>query len=229
MGYGSLQDWCANEGSLELRVERPGTLALDIGCPTSTYGLSFQELPAGQDRDQVFDWPVTLQTSEGWPPDAYVGAHGIGDILVQVVAPTAEEAQAILGTVRAIGPEGDPNGCPVDKGSYPVVLGDSMAVCRYDAARPAEQSELLTGDEVSRAVKALRDAPATEGPGCTADDGSDKQFIRLSSSAADAAIDLKCGCAHRRRGDRTGHPRRPLLGAFAGLGWFRSGRRLTTV
>jgi hypothetical protein len=197
-GYGSLEDWCADGGQLEPRVERPGGISLDIKCATSTYGLSFQELPAGQDRDQVFDWPVALQTSEGWPPDAYVGAHGIGDTLVEVVAPTAEQAQAILGTVRAIGPEGDANGCTSQRGEAPPgdVPEGSMTVCRYGDDGLLEQSEVLTGDDAERAVAALSAAPTIpEGlGGCPHDATEAGPIVRLRTAAIHANVDLGGDC-----------------------------------
>jgi hypothetical protein len=189
-GYGSLEDWCADGGQLEPRVERPGGVSLDIKCATSTYGLSFQELPPGQDRDQVFDWPVTLQRSKGWPPDAYVGAHGIGDVLVQVVAPTAEQAQAILGTVHPI--EGaDLNGCPVDTQTTLVLHVGSMSVCRYDDLARLEQSELLTGSDVDAAEAALDAAPDGFETYCPR-----RRFqgeIRMVSADVTAGVDLGCG------------------------------------
>jgi hypothetical protein len=191
-GYGSLETWCADGGAMTPRVQRPGGVTLDIKCETSTYGLSFQELPPGQDRDQVFDWPVTLQTSEGWPPDAYVGAHGIGNVLVEVVMPTAEQAQEVLGTVHAI--EGvDLNGCRVS-GSAPEPPNDGMSVCRYDGSGQLEQSELLTGGDVGRAEEALAAAPDVEAPACLTYEAPPRRlFIRLSSRAVDAVIDLGCG------------------------------------
>jgi hypothetical protein len=189
-GYGSLESWCADGGQLEPRVERPGGVSPAIGCATSTYGLSFQELPPGQDRDEVFDWPVTLQTSEGWPPDAYVGAHGIGDVLVEVIAPTAEQAQAILGTVRALGPEGDPNGCPLDARTTAGPPPGRMSVCRYDASGALEHSELLTGTDKDAAEAALEAAPDATATDC---DAEPSQTVRLATEAEDAQIDLSCG------------------------------------
>ncbi len=194
-GYGSLQDWCASGGEPEPRVERPGGISLLIQCATSTYGLSFQELPPGQDRDQEFDWPVALQTSEGWPPDAYVGAHGIGDVLVQVTAPSEQQAREILATVRAIGPEGDVNGCPVDAGSDPVVPGHVMAVCRYDEAGALEQSERLDADEAASAEEAIGSAPydTRRGPLCPSPHAP-TTTIRMVSSAMDATVTFGGSC-----------------------------------
>jgi hypothetical protein len=196
-GYGSLEDWCVSGPQLEPRVERPGGISLDIKCPSSTYGLSFQELPPGQDREQVFDWPVALQTSKGWPPDAYVGAHGIGDIMVEVVAPTAEQAQAILGTVHAIGPQGDLNGCTSSRGEAPPqdVPDGGMRLCRYDDRGLLEQSELLSGDDVARASAALEAAPEIpDGEACPRDVTTVVPVVRLHTADIHANVDLGGDC-----------------------------------
>jgi hypothetical protein len=193
-GWGSLEDWCADGGQLEPRVERPGGVSLDIKCATSTYGLSFQKLPPGQDRDQVFDWPVALQTSKGWPPDAYVGAHGIGDVLVEVTAPTAEQAQAILGTVRPIGPQGDPNGCTSSRGEAPPVevSAAEVRICRYDDRGLLEQSELLSGDDAGRAAAAVEAAPVI--PDCPRNVTTIVPLVRLKAPGISANVDLGGDC-----------------------------------
>ena len=49
--------------------------------------------------------------------------------------------------MRAIGPEGDPNGCPVDMGSYPVVARRLHGGLPLRRGGQLQQSELLTGDE----------------------------------------------------------------------------------
>ncbi|HEX5090796.1 MAG TPA: hypothetical protein VFV89_23505 [Nocardioides sp.] len=196
-GHGSLEDWCADGGRLEPRVERPGGLRLDIKCETSTYGLSFQQLPPGQDRDQVFDWPVTLQTSKGWPPDAEVGAHGIGDVLVEVTAPTSEQAQAILGTVRPIGPEGDPNGCMSSRGEAPPAVPNGLLrICRYDAEGLLEQSETLTGSDPGAVIAALEAAPAIDAKASCPDAANGPQpVVRLLAPTIHADVDLGGDCA----------------------------------
>jgi hypothetical protein len=197
-GYGSLEDWCADGGQLEPRVERPGGVRLDIKCETSTYGLSFQQLPPGQDRDQVFDWPVALQTSKGWPPHAEVGAHGIGDVLVEVIAPTSEQAQAILATVRPIGPEGDPNGCTSSRGEAPPIeVPDGlMRICRYDDQGLLEQSEMLTASEAGEATAALEAAPAIDPKAtCPEDVATVEPIVRMRTSQIHANVDLGGDCA----------------------------------
>jgi hypothetical protein len=194
-GWGSLEDWCADGGQLEPRVERPGGVSLDIKCATSTYGLSFQQLPPGQDRDQVFDWPVTLQTSKGWPPDAYVGAHGIGDVLVEVTATTPEAALAVLATVREIGSTGDPNGCPSSSLALVRPVGDGMSVCRYDESGLLEQSELLDADDAGTAEQAIRTASldARRGPPCIRPHAP-TTTIRMVSSDFDATVTFGGSC-----------------------------------
>jgi len=196
--YGSLEDWCADGGQLEPRVARPGAVSLDIRCATSTYGVSFQQLPSGQDRDQVFDWPVTLQTSKGWPPDAYVGAHGIGDVLVEVTAKTPEEAQAVLATVHPIGREGDPNGCTSSRGEAPPaeVANDAMRICRYDDAGLLEQSETLSASDTAAAMAALEAAPELDPKASCPDDAVQSDpIVRLHTAQFHANVDLGGDCA----------------------------------
>jgi hypothetical protein len=192
--YGSLQDWCANGGALEPRVERPGTLAFHIKCATSTYGLRFQTIP---DDNGSFDWPVTLQASKGWPPNAWVGARGIDHVLVEVTGPTRQAAAEVLATVRAIGPEGDPNGCgPRLDGPAPAPPSPGgMSVCRYDAQGDLEQSEVLTGDGADSAEQALRAAPldGRRGPYCSPPHAP-TTTIRLVSSGVDATATFGGDC-----------------------------------
>ena len=93
--------------------------------------------------------------------------------------------------MRAIGPEGDPNGCPVDAGTDPVVPEDAMTVCRYDDAGLLEQSELLSGADLEAAETALQAAPAADRHGLRR-----RTPVRPSgwpSVAEDARIDLSCG------------------------------------
>ena len=65
-----------------------------------------------------------------------------------------------------------------------------MTVCRYDAAGLLEQSELLTGPDLTAAELALWAAPAATATDC---DSPPAQTIRLASVAEDARIDLSCG------------------------------------
>jgi hypothetical protein len=206
-GWGGLQSWCANDGKLEARVERPGGVEPAIGCPTSTYGLSFQQLPPAQDRDPVFDWPVVLQTGQGWPPHAYVGAHGVGDVLVQVTAPTEQEALAVLATVRRIGPDGDPYGCTSSRGEAPplAVPAGAMRICRYDGKGLLEQSEMLSGNDVERAVDALEAAPEIPpDQTCPRNVTEVVPVVRMRTSQLHANVDLggDCPIVHGLDADR---------------------------
>ena len=188
-GYGG-SDWCANEGTLDPpRISRPGELTLNIACsPAQGYGVRFQEI----DNTDDFQWPLVKQSGDNWPSDAYVGARGLGGVLVEVALPDLVLAQQILDSAQH-NDRLDPNGCPVDLQSDPVVRGDSMTVCRYDVSGQLEQSELLTGDEVSRAEEAINDAPAGDARGCPPVLRSDQQVVRLSSLAEDVEVDLGCG------------------------------------
>jgi hypothetical protein len=187
-GYGDLASWCAAGGSLDTpRVNRPGDVAEDILCnPATGYGLTFQPL----DRDDDFEWPVVQQTGDGSPKGAYVGGRAIGGTLVTVVTHDSDEALYILSTMqrnKAL----DPNGCPVYRGSDPVVPGAAMTVCRYDASGLLEQSELLVGADVDAAEAALRGARSATTVGCVPD-VPDAQQIRMASLAEDAEVSLGC-------------------------------------
>jgi hypothetical protein len=140
-------------------VQRPEEVAPAIRCsPESTYGISFQAI----DNNGDFEWPVVTQDPKaGWPPGAYVGGRGIGGVLVMVTAPSQAEGLEVLATMRAIGPEGDLNGCSARRDRAPTVdvPDGAMAVCRYDADGQLEQSELLTGPDAKAAGAALDAAP----------------------------------------------------------------------
>lgn len=193
-GYGTLDQWCVGDEPERPLVERPGgNSTLALCSPGFGHGVRFQTV----DNTDDFEWPLVEQTGDTWAPGTFVGARGRGGVLVEVALPDSALAAKILASVQ-VNVRVDPNGCPVNAESDPVVPGDSMTVCRYDVGGRLQQSELLTGDKVSRAEKALHDAPAGESRGCTAELRSDQQFIRLSSLAEDAEIDLKCGWLTQR-------------------------------
>jgi hypothetical protein len=188
-GYGALDQWCAGDEPERPVVQRPGEASTLAGCGPNAfgYGVWFQAL---EDNEDDFNWPLTQQDPESWPAGAYVGAHGLGGVLVEIALPDIDLAQQILASAR-VNAALDPNGCPVDTTSDPVVPADSMTVCRYDAGGLLEQSELLRGDDAVAAAGALEDAP----PG-SVDCGSGPPsggFVRLASLADDAVVDLT-GC-----------------------------------
>jgi hypothetical protein len=184
--YGPLDQWCADDGLPdEPRVDRPGGAQTDVLCsPASGYGVTFQTI----DNTGDFEWPLVQQSGDTWPSDAYVGARGLGGVLVEVALPDLVLAQQILDSAQH-SDRLDPHGCPVDAGSDPVVPGDTMTVCRYDEAGLLEQSELLSGADLEAAETALQAAPATNSKVCDGDPG---QTIRMASVAEDARIDLSC-------------------------------------
>jgi hypothetical protein len=188
-GYGSLSDWCADQGTLDTpRVERPGTVHLDILCsPGSSYGVTFA--PAQQDG--TVDWPVAEQHSEAWPGGAFVGATTVGDVVVTVAAPDLLTAQGVISSAQR-NERLDPNGCPIDSGSDPVVPAGTMAVCRYDATGLLEQSELLRGHDVDAAQAAVKGASRASDEGCSPDTPGESR-IRLASLTEDAEVSLGCG------------------------------------
>jgi hypothetical protein len=192
--YGSLSAWCAGGGVLEARVERPGIVVPHVKCPTSTYGISFQPL---EDNDEDFQWPVVQQSGGGYPDGAYVGARGIGDVLVWVTAPTQAEGLDVLATMREIGPRGDPYGCTPSRGEAPPVEvpGDEMRICRYDGQGLLEQSELLTGAEAQEAVAALEAAPGVPASrDCFADPALVVPVVRMRTAELHANVDLGGAC-----------------------------------
>ena len=132
--YGTLNQWCADDGLPdEPMVERPGGVQTLVLCtPASGYGVRFQTV----DNTDDFQWPLVKQSGDTWPADAYVGARGLGGVLVEVALPDLALAQEILDSAQH-NESLDPNGCPVDCSSDPVVPGDTMTVCRYDDDRPA--------------------------------------------------------------------------------------------
>ena len=96
------------------------------------------------------------QSGDSWPQGTYVGGRGIGGVLVMVAHRRSPDLAATdPGLDAGRRPEGDPNGCPVDSSSDPVVPGDAMTVCRYDDAGLLEQSELLSGADLKAAELAL--------------------------------------------------------------------------
>jgi hypothetical protein len=189
-GYGGPESWCAGGGSLDTpRVSRPGGVNEDIACtPRTGYGIAFQQI----DNTEDFQWPVVQQDpGAGWPPGAYVGARGIGGVLVTVVATTEPAGLDVLATMHAIGPEGDANGCPIDTQTTPGSPPHGMSVCRYDDLAQLEQSELLTGADVEAAEAALDAAPDGFETYCPRDKFQGE--IRMVSADVTAGIDLGCG------------------------------------
>ena len=124
------------------------------------YGVRFQEV----DNTDDFEWPLVEQSGDTWAPGTFVGARGRGGILVEVALPDSDLAAQILASVQ-VNERLDPNGCPVDSSSDPVVPGDTMTVCRYDDAGLLEQSELLSGADLKAAELALWAAPDASTPG----------------------------------------------------------------
>ena len=185
--HGTLNQWCAEDGLPdEPRVDRPGGVQTLVLCsPGSGYGVRFQAI----DNTDDFQWPLVKQSGDTWPADAYVGARGLGGVLVEVALPDLVLAQEILDSAQHNAAL-DPNGCPVDVRSDPVVPGDSMTVCRYDEAGLLEQSELLRGADLKAAELSLEITPAVTATDC---DAPPAQTIRLSTVAEDAGIDLSCG------------------------------------
>lgn len=186
--YGSLGSWCAGGGSVDTpRVARPGAATEAIACePANGYGVEFTVV----DNQDDLEWPVVQQApGSGWPDGAYVGARGIGGVLVTVVARKSTVASFVLDSMTRNAAL-DPNGCPIDTASDPVVPGDAMTVCRYDAQGLLEQSEVLRASDLDAAEAAVAAARPTSSRDCDTEPG---QTVRLASVAQDAVVDLACG------------------------------------
>ena len=183
--YGAISQWCVGSGELSPPViERPGPSTL-VGClpHENGYGVRFQEI----DNTEDFYWPLAKQGSS-WPADAWVGAHGLGGVLVEISLPDINLAQQILDSAQ-INAALDPNGCPIDDKSDPVVPGDAMSVCTYDGAGQLVNSELLTGSQVQDAEAALDSTESAGNPACTDVSSKDVvQTVRLASIALDATL-----------------------------------------
>lgn len=171
-GYASPTSWCLHP---EPAVRRPADAARSIACSGGPgYGVQFYP-EALYDTDNVPGNLIEVDDARsGW------FGHAIaGDTVVQVFANSQDVAQQVLDSVHRI--EGkDANGCArsadigAQRGDVPVLAGlqsvESLSICRYDVAPGASdgaalvQSELLTGTDATRALKALRGAPMTPNP-----------------------------------------------------------------
>ncbi len=197
--YGPLTTWCSGGGSAtDSRISRPG-VAITIACsPLSSYGVEF----APSNGNDV-QWPVAAQHSDSWPDGAYVGATTRNGVVVTVAARKSTVTQAILDSVQAIGPDGDPNGCTSSPGeARPDVAAGAIAICRYDAEGLLEQSELLTGDDVKAANTRLESARSHRYSIATR--ATRQAVVRMHSVDLDATVDLGGSCAliHGLEGDR---------------------------
>jgi hypothetical protein len=186
--------WCAGGGSLDdATVSRPGGIVEAIGCvPGTGYGVTFQPLDAADGSNQGdFEWPLAQQ-GKGWPKDAYVGAHGVAGVLVQVVVADPKLGQQILDSVQQNSVL-DPDGCPVSADNDPVVPDDDMVVCRYDTDNLLEQSEVLHGADVTAAEAAIAAAPVAAPPSqiCSPVDTSGF-LVRMASVADDVVASAGC-------------------------------------
>jgi len=190
--YGSRSAWCADDGALEPVVERPGGIVPMILCdPGSTYGLTFQEI----DHRDDFQWPIVHQNGSGWPEENVVGARGIGGVLAEVATRTEPEAAAVLDSMRAIGPDGDPNGCLARMlpGANNPPEG-TLSICRYDPDGALEQSEALVGEDAGDAVRALQAAPEAGECADTSTGGQPHGVVLLEASGTTARVDLVPEC-----------------------------------
>jgi len=194
-GYGSLSTWCL-DGATEPGtpvVERPGGVTELILCsrPASGYGVQFidaHDFDALKPHHQV--WQYEAGDPQLYPDGAWLGWERAGAV-VQVVAPSKVEAEAVLGSVTRLGYEqADANGCTPVEYVQGVMWADkgSVQLCRYDIDGRLEQSELLTGQDAADVVEALADAPTGGDQMCT--QLVTGPVIRVTSDQADGRVTL---------------------------------------
>ena len=171
-GYGNLSTWCL-DGATEPGtpvVERPGGTVELILCsgPANGYGAQFGE---GATFDPAKRPGEVWQYQGGdllmFPEGAWLGYQRSDDAVVQVVAPSRDVAEQVLGSFDRV-TDADAHGCsphPVDPAA-PVPSGQ-VRLCRYGVDDWLEQSELLSGQDAADALTALEAAPAKGDRMCT--------------------------------------------------------------
>jgi hypothetical protein len=136
--YGSLDDWCASGGSVTdaPRVERPGGVVATIACPSSAYGVRIGEPPGNP------------------PAGAVVRSASVGGVTLSVVAPDAQVADKVAGSLHEIQGK-DHHGCVPEKavppvgdmtGSSSIDRDDPIALCRYDVG--VDGANLNSSEEI---------------------------------------------------------------------------------
>lgn len=195
-GYGNPAAWCANGGDLDTPlVWRPEGATESIGCdPGFGYGLVFQQLE-DDSGDDDFEWPVVHQTGGGWPEENVVGGRAVDGVLATVTTRKSTVATYILDSMRAIGPEGDPNGCAATRDAPPAAVPDGgMSVCRYDETGLLQQSELLAADDTEAATSALDGTSLyADDLGCHQPRGGMPAVI-MRSGDVDVVVELAGSC-----------------------------------
>jgi hypothetical protein len=173
-GYGSLDDWCANDGRLKAPVvERPGGASVDILCdPQLGYGVQFSDgaaFDAAVPPGEV--WEYTRGEVQMYPKGAWLGYQRSDNAMVFVSAPTRAEAEQVLGSF-VHHTDLERHGCALEMGTdlgERSLPGDGeLRLCRYAIDGWLEQSEILTGQDAADALAALEEAPLKGDRMCTA-------------------------------------------------------------
>lgn len=205
-GYGNLSTWCLNGTGVpgDPVVERPGGVTPAIGCgePENGYGAQFFSTalfdPVEGDLSKAWEYGWEPGQVKVYPRDAWLGVVMAGDYAVRVVAPDQATAQEVLDSVHTVvGADG--NGCSVRQDDTgPEVAPGTVAVCRYDAERLLEQSELLTGGDAEAAAAAVQAAPSGSQHGggpCPATPVEPYGAVLLRETDRDVTVVFGSSCA----------------------------------
>lgn len=205
-GYGSLSDWCANDGGLDgNRVERPEGAVHDILCSSTAYGVQFFDPAAFDPADSRSDgavWqfdrsPDQPKTELAFPDGAWLAVDVRGEVGVRVVARDEAMAREVIGSLTTFD-QVDANDCAprLDPGAttdaLEVVTGidGPVSLCRYGADGWLQQSERLSDADSRAALRALAEAPDA-GPlaadPCTTD-GTEPFFVTVGGQGADGWV-----------------------------------------
>jgi hypothetical protein len=194
-GHGNLDDWCSNgESDGSPVVERPGAVSIDILCtPMYGYGVQFLDGGSGVSTEAFSPGTVNRSVSGDYPKGSWQGYEQAGGTRVLVVAPTREEAEAVLGSFEHVTGV-DANGCAPHAEGVTLAVQGTLQLCRYSVDGQLEQSEVLTGQDAADAVAALDAGPASPAKPCpsptaeyvmvTGSDVSESGQVSLDACAA---------------------------------------------
>ncbi len=169
-GYGVLSTWCINGATSPGTpvVERPEGMREMILCtePANGYGVQFQD---GAALDFVYKPGEVWQYEAGdyavYPVGAWLGYQRTGDNVVLVVTPDRATTEQVLSSFEHV-TDVDANGCaPGQLDEIDAAVPGQVRLCRYLDGL-LEQSEVLTGQDASDTVAALRAAPTRDAGSC---------------------------------------------------------------
>ena len=195
-GYGSLSTWCL-DGATEPGtpvVERPGGARELILCegPANGYGVQFSEGAVLDDARRPGEvWQYLGGDVLMFPEGAWLGYQRTDHAMVQVVAPSRDVAEQVLGSFERV-TDLDANGCPARPPHAAGAVADgSVRLCRFSEDGWLEQSETLTGASAADAMAALDAAPVREPRNCAV--SADLMMVRVASATRSADVHWQ-GC-----------------------------------